>query len=189
MPLILFALGAVAAQAQMVRPAGAPRGPGVTTPAAVPGRTAPAAKIPVYWLDKAKGYEKALAIQKETGADIFLYFSRDYPTSEKGLCNWFENKRLTDQKVKNFLKGYIRVQVPLPSNPDSQKLAEEFDVRRCPAVFIIQPNGMRQYCKVIDWSEGKPEPFPPEDLIQIFQVRSTQPTGTTNSPAPASPAR
>lgn len=145
------------------------------------------AKIPSTWFDKAKGYDKALALQRETGADVFVYFSRQAPENEKGLCQWFENKGLNAPKVKDYLRGYIKVTVPLPSNPDCQKLAEEFEVRKCPAVFIVQTNGWRNYCKVFDWPGGRPKLFAPDELIQFFRARSGpsyQLPEDTGEPAP-----
>ena len=130
--------------------------------------------IPNSWFAKAKGYEKALALQKETGADLFVVFTRDAPASEKGLCEWFESKGLTASAVRDHLKNYIKVTVPLPSNPESQKMAEDFDVRKCPAVFIVQPNGRRNYCKVFEYPDGRPKLFAPETLVELFRARSSE---------------
>ena len=138
-----------------------------------PNSAAQSVKIPTSWFNKAKGYEKALELQKQTGADIFIYFSRQAPENEKGLCSWFEGKGLNTSKVKDYLRDYIKVDIPLPSNPDCQKLAQDFDVRKCPAVFIVQPNGLRNYCKVFDWPGGRPELYKPEELIEFFRARSS----------------
>jgi hypothetical protein len=158
--LLLLAIGmAVRASAQGPRPRGAP---------------AAESKVPSSWLLKAKGYEKAQTLQKETGADIVVYFSRQAPDNEEGLCRWFENKGLANNKVRDYLRGYIKVQVPIPSNPDCQKLAAAFEVKKCPAVFIEQTNGRRQACRVFDWSTGKPKLFDPEQLIELFRARSSE---------------
>lgn len=156
--LLLLAALSAAGQSQLRR------APAAASPAEV--------RIPTSWLQKARGYEKALELQKATGADIFIWFSRQAPSSEKGLCQWFENKGLNDQKVRKYLRDYIKVAVPLPANPDCQKLAEAFDVGKCPIVFIVQTNGWRQPCRVFDWSRGKPELFPAEELIELFRARS-----------------
>jgi hypothetical protein len=142
-------------------------------PASLPGasRSPDEVKVPNSWLAKAKGYEKAVALQKQTGADIFVYFSRS-SSGEGGLCQWFENNGLNQGKVRDYLRGYIKVQVPLPANPDCQKLAETFQVKKCPAVFIVQTNGRQQYCKVFDWATGKPKLLEPDQLIECFRVRS-----------------
>jgi hypothetical protein len=144
----------------------------VSALAQTPAPPAQTQKIPSSWFLKAKGYEKALALQKETGADIFVYFSRQAPNSEQGLCQWFENKGLNNGKVRDYLRGYIKVQVPLPSNPDCQKLAERFQVKKCPAVHIVQANGLQQFCRVFDWTAGQPKLFEPEQLIEFFRARS-----------------
>jgi hypothetical protein len=141
--------------------------------------TVVSAKIPAAWFNGAKGYEKAVELQRQTGADVFLYFSRDAPPDEKGLCHWFDAKELNDGTVRKYLRDYIRVQVPLPANPESQELAKSFQVKKCPAVFIIQPGGHREHCKVFDWSTGRPKLIPPEDLIKEFQVRSSERYSTT----------
>ena len=142
-------------------------------------------KIPNSWFSKAKGFEKALELQKETGADIFVVFTRESPPNEKGLCQWFDSKGLNAQKVREFLRGYIKVSVPLPSNPDTQKMATDFDVRKCPAVFIVQPNGKRYYCKVFEYPDGHPKVFPPETLIELFRARSSERYQNTQPPAPS----
>lgn len=130
-------------------------------------------KIPSKWFLKAKGYEEALELQKQTGADIFIYFTREAPASDKGLCRWFENKALGDVKMRKFLREYIKVHVPLPSNPDSQRLAEQFQVGKTPAVYIVQPNRRPQLVKVFDWSEGRPKLDPVETIIETCRVRSS----------------
>ncbi len=135
------------------------------------GSTVNASLIPFGWLDKAKGYEQALALQRQSGADIFIYFSSQ-KDDERGLCAWFESKGLENNQVKKYLKNYIRVKVPLPSNPDCQKLAEQFEVRRCPAIFIVQPGGLRQFCKVFTWENNRPKLNEPDALIETFRVRS-----------------
>lgn len=142
--------------------------------AQTPALTNTQARIPMSWLMKAKGYEKALELQQATGADIFVVFTRDVPANEKGLCEWFESKGLNASKVRDYLKDYIKVTVPLPSNPDCQKMAEDFEVRKCPAVFIVQPNGKKYFCKVFEYPEGRPKLFPPETLVELFRARSSE---------------
>lgn len=129
-------------------------------------------KIPSKWFLKAKGYEEALELQKQTGADIFIYFTRESPASEKGLCRWFENKALSDVKLRKYLRDYIKVHVPLPSNPDSQRLAEKFKVGKTPAIFVVQTNGFTQTVKVFDWSDGRPQLDPIDTIIQTIRTRS-----------------
>lgn len=149
--------------------------PGLSTLGQAPklGKIFGEGKIPSKWFQKAKGYEEALEIQKQTGADIFIYFTRQAPPSEKGLCGWFEKKALTDIKMRQFLRDYIKVHVPLPSNPETQKLAEQFNVQKTPAVFVVQPNKRPQYCPVFDWSKGRPELLPVEEIIEALRVRSS----------------
>ena len=130
-------------------------------------------KIPGRWLKKAKGYEEALEIQKETGADIFLYFARMVPSDQKGLCRWFEGKGLKTSPVNRLLKGYIKVQVTLPSKSADEDLAKKFKVGKCPAVVIVQPNGWKQYCRVFDWPQGKPKLKDPNELVEHFREQSS----------------
>jgi hypothetical protein len=146
----------------------------VATMAQMPSNTNEQQKLPNSWFMKAKGYEKALALQKGSGADILVVFTRDVPASEKGLCQWFDSKGLNASKVRDYLKDYIKVTVPLPSNPECQKMAEDFDVRKCPAVFIVQPDSKQYYCKVFEYPDGHPKLFPPETLIELFRARSSE---------------
>lgn len=169
----------------------APGQPPPLPPPTAAGAAQPPVKLPMSWLNKAKGYEKALELQKQTGADILIYFSRQAPENEKGLCNWFENATLTSSKLKDYLRDYIKVDVPLPSNPDCQKLAQDFDVRKCPAVFVVQPNGLKNYVKVFDWPGGKPKPYEPEELIEFIRARSSaryqKPDSASNETQPGTP--
>ena len=151
--------------------------------AELPLSTTEPPKIPNSWFNKAKGYEKALALQKETGADIFVVFTRDAPANEKGLCHWFDAKGLRASKVSDLLRDYIKVTVPLPSNPECQNMAKDFNVRKCPAVFIVQPNGKRSYCKVFEFLEGeRPKLYPPETLVELFLARSSERYQPADSP-------
>ena len=98
MLLLCAVFGWSSVQAQDKTPAG---GSPATTAAAVK-----VDQIPSSWFYKAKGYEKALALQKETGADLFIVFTRDAPSDQKGLCEWFRQKGLENNTVKKFLKNY-----------------------------------------------------------------------------------
>ncbi len=130
--------------------------------------------LPNKWFQKAKGYEQALELQQKTGADIFIYFSRQAPSDEKGLCKWFENKALSDIKIRKYLREYIKVQVPLPSNPDCQRLAETFQIGKTPAVYIVQQKRHPQRCPVFDWSDKKPKLLTADEMISVFRVRSSE---------------
>jgi hypothetical protein len=146
----------------------------LTLAAQMPSTTNMQQKIPNSWFSKAKGYEKALLLQKDTGADIFVVFTRDSPANEKGLCEWLESKGLSMSVVRDYLRDYIKVSVPLPSNPECQKMAEDFEVRKCPAVFIVQTDGKRYFCKVFEYPDGHPKLFPPETLVELFRARSSE---------------
>lgn len=129
--------------------------------------------IPKKWFLKAKGFEQAKELQEKTGADIFLYFSKNAPSNEKGLCRWFESKALGHIKIRKYLRQYIKVHVPLPSNPDSQRLAESLEVKRAPAVFIVQQKRRPQFCKLFEYPDGKPKLVEADEMIDMFRVRSS----------------
>ncbi len=130
-------------------------------------------KLPMGWLSNAKGYEKALELQKQTDACIFLYFKRNAPSNEKGLCSWFEKDLLNNSKVRKWLKNYIRVEVTLPSNPDTQKLGEQFQVNKTPALIICKPKGVPLRVKAFEYPNNKPEIVDPQTFIDWMKVRSS----------------
>jgi len=131
-------------------------------------------KIPGKWFKKAKGYQEALEVQKETGADIFLYFARMVPSDQKGLCRWWEKRGLKSSPVNRLLKEYIKVQITLPSKKEDEALAGEFKVGKCPSVVIVHPDGWKRYCKVFDWPQGKPKLKDPEELVEHIRSRSSE---------------
>ncbi len=130
-------------------------------------------KIPTKWFNGAKGYEKALEAQKQTQADIFIYFVRPNTPNEKGLCTWYENKGIKSQPVRRLLRGYVKVRVPLPANPRNQDLAKKFKVRKTPAVFVIHPDGWRNRCKTFNWDEKPLKLFEPDDLAENIRLNSS----------------
>lgn len=135
-------------------------------------------KLPMGWLKNAKGYEKALELQKETDADIFIYFKRGAPPNEKGLCNWFEKDLLNHAKVRKWLKNYIRVEVLLPSNPDTQRLGEKFNVNKTPTLIICRPQGLPQRVKAFEYPDNRPKPVEHETFIEWMKIRSSAPYQT-----------
>jgi hypothetical protein len=124
------------------------------------------------WFNGLKGYNEALEIQKQTGADIFVYFARYYPNDEEGLCKWWEKKGLTAKPIDAYLEDYVKVKILFPLNKKDEEAVKDFKVRKCPAVFIVQTNGFKNYCKVFQWPGGKPELIEPEPLIEVFRARS-----------------
>ena len=124
------------------------------------------------WFNGLKGYNEALEIQKQTGADLFVYFARYYPSSEEGLCKWWEKRGLRAPEVDKYLDDYIKVKFQYPLNKKEEEATADFKVRKCPAVFIVHTNGFKSYCKVFEWTNKEPELRKPEELIEIFRARS-----------------
>jgi len=144
----------------------------------LPGLVAPAGAsdlfdVPSKWFKQADGFEEALQVQKETGADLFIYFRRMIPEDQKGLCRWFEKRGLKKSTVSRYLRDYIKVEVTLPSNDEDEKVAERFEIGYCPVVVILQPSGWRNYCRPFDWPQNKPQLKQPDELIELFRANSS----------------
>lgn len=130
--------------------------------------------IPWKWYRGARGYEDALEIQKATQADIFIYFIRPNTPDEKGLCSWLEKKGIRSQPVKELLREYVKVVVPLPANPRNQDLAEKFHVNKTPAVFAVHPDGWRNRITVFHWDEDPLKLLEPEELEKAIRLNSSE---------------
>ncbi len=157
-------------------------------PVLPPGQ-AEAEKIPSKWFDRAKEFPEVLEIQKQTGADIFIFFARLVPCEQKGLCKWFEGKSLKTGPTNRLLKEYIKVQITLPSNEEDEALAAKYRVQSCPTLIIVQPDGHSSYCKPFEYPAGKPELKDPEVLVEEIRSKSSaryQPVAPTVS-EPAAP--
>ena len=138
--------------------------------AAVP----PGQEVSYKWYKKAKGYEEALALQKEIGADMFVYISNGVSKSSKGLCRWFETKGLKNQVVSRFLrKNYIKVELIMPSNKDTQALGKDLHMSKGPSVIIIQPNGRSSKINPFDWSMKEPRLKEGNVLVEEFTSKSS----------------
>ncbi len=131
-------------------------------------------KIPSKGFKRAKGYEEALELQKEIGADILLYFAR-LERNEKGLCRWFENKGLKHGDVQKFIKNYIYVYVQLPSNKQDEELAKSFNIGLSPSVYVVKPDSrFPQKVPVFEWDQNKnPKLRSPEEIIESIRSRSS----------------
>lgn len=126
-------------------------------------------KVSTKWNQGAHGYKKALAAQAENGADVFVWFSRQSPSDEKGLCSWFEKKGLSDIKVRQAMRSFNRVHVALPGNPDNQRMAEEFNVSKTPACYLVWTNGWkRRISSPFDWSTGRPKLRNGEEIASLI---------------------
>lgn len=125
------------------------------------------------WFQNGKGYEEAVAIQKQTGADMLVYFARYYPNDEEGLCHWWEKRGLQHPSVEKLLRDYVKVKFTYPLKKDDEALAAPFRVNKCPAVFIVSTNGWRHRVAVFDWPNNQPELKKPENLISDIRAQSS----------------
>ncbi len=124
------------------------------------------------WFNEFKGYQEALELQKQTGADIFLYFVRFLPEDEKGLCHWFETRGLAQLPVAKLLRDYLKVKVTYPLSKDAEAAMADFKVTKCPAVYIIKTDGHHNRCMVFEWPGGKPELLDANKLVELFRSKS-----------------
>lgn len=140
------------------------------------------------WFNDADGYRDALALQEKTGVEIFLYFYRHDLPDEKGLCSWFEKRGLQEGDVKKLLETYIKVQVQLPIKKKDQPLFSTFRFNKCPAVFIVPPNGWSQRCQVFDWDNRRPKLKEQDVLVQEILTKTESAKVSNNWRKPPDPS-
>jgi hypothetical protein len=131
-------------------------------------RAEEAVRIPSKYLLYARGYEKALALQQQTGADIFVYVSHKVPAGAKGLCNWWEKHAMQNGDVVRALEGMIKVELPLPSDGDTEELAATFRLWKGPTLVVVSPSGHKRSIRVFDWPDGKPELKEPDEIAALI---------------------
>lgn len=172
--------------------AGLPSAAPAETPASLapsPAGTvaAPAAGVeaPGKWFKNAGGYQEALEIQKQTGADIFLFFANIDDDNQKGLCNWLETRGFDAGPVRKFLKEVIKVKATIPSNDDTEALAAAFGVKKCPSVYMVHPNGKRMRCNTFTYENKRPELPEPEVLAEQFRSQTSQGVAAAQAAAAA----
>lgn len=138
------------------------------------GPNDPAAKFPEKkWFQNGKGFAEALELQKQTGADLFVYFARYYPNDQEGLCKWWERRGLQHPDVEKLLRGYLKVKFSYPLGKDDEALAAPFNVNKCPAVYIVSTNGWRHRVAVFEWPGGEPELKKPDVLVNDIRSQSS----------------
>jgi len=54
-----------------------------------------------------RDHEELLALQKQTGACLFLYFKNPNVTSESGLCGWYEKHVAGDMGWRKAMRYYL----------------------------------------------------------------------------------
>ena len=125
------------------------------------------------WFRGVDGLEEAKELQKVFDADIFVYFANYSPSDQKGLCNWFEKKSLFETPVQATLRDYLKVKIEFPLNNKDTAAVEPFGVNKCPAIFVVQPNGRRNRLSAFEWPDGKPELILPKDLDVVLRQKSS----------------
>lgn len=125
------------------------------------------------WFQNGKGYAEALEIQKQTGADLFVYFARYYPNDQEGLCKWWEKRGLQHPDIEKLLRGYVKVKFSYPLNRDDEALVAPYNVNKCPAVFVVSTNGWRHRVAVFEWPGGEPELKKPDALERDIRAQSS----------------
>ncbi|HMO49542.1 MAG TPA: hypothetical protein PKE26_03530 [Kiritimatiellia bacterium] len=144
------------------------------TLATVMAQPAGAPKVPKgKWFEGDRGYQEALELQKQTGADILLYFFRHDASDEKGLCTWWERHGLQNGRVSKFLQDYIKVKVKMPLKPSARETFAPFKFNKTPAVYIVRAGGgFPVRCPVFNWPNNKPELKSAQELITMFTQAS-----------------
>lgn len=124
------------------------------------------------WFVQDKGYAEALALQKETGADIIVYVSQYAPPDRKGLSTWFERKGLQHGQMVDGLRPYLKVRVALPLSKKDEAAFSALKISNGPALHVVQTNGRSYRIGPFDWPGGKPEIKDPAALLQEIRSRS-----------------
>jgi hypothetical protein len=130
--------------------------------------------IPNRFLTRSRGYEEALELQRQTGADIFLYISHQTPSSARGLCTWWVNRGMRAGNVQRWLRHYIKVELPLPSDAETRAIAERFNLWEGPTVAVIHPNRFSRTIRVFDRAPGgRMQLKSSEEIIQAIRDASS----------------
>jgi len=144
---------------------------------AQPPADGPQAKVPKgKWFDNERGYLEALELQKQTGADIILYFFRYDLKDEKGLCTWWERHGLQNGRISKFLQDYIKVKVQMPLRTKEKETFARFTFNKTPAVYIVKPTGFPQKINPFEWPNNKPDLKDHQTLISEIEKASTPKT-------------
>ncbi len=134
----------------------------------------PAAKVPeLEWFRGASGYERALELQKATGADIFVVFYREDIPDEKGLYRWLKTKGFETALVHNALRDYIKVKVELNKKAHEKLAVKEFNVKKTPATFVVWTNGWSKRCVFFDWSRKQPKLLAADKIVEELKKNSS----------------
>lgn len=132
-------------------------------------------KISRKWLGGLKGYHEAVELQKQTGADMIVYFADYGPNSQKGLCNWWEQRGMDSGEVKKLLDEFIKVKVELPLNSREEEAFTAYRVNKAPAIFVVRPDSLDfpSRVTVFDWEMKKPKLKEPEEIAELIRSRSS----------------
>ncbi|HOE00638.1 MAG TPA: hypothetical protein PLD40_07575 [Kiritimatiellia bacterium] len=132
-------------------------------------------QVPSKWFTGADRYPQLLALQKETGACILVYFKRVSEASEKGLCSWFEKGFYPDIAWRKAMRYFIKLEIQLPGGSATRELAEQFKVNKTPAIFVVKPGStFHQRLMVFDYPKGsRPEPIPVPTVLNNLKERAT----------------
>jgi len=126
------------------------------------------------WFTGTRGYARALAEQKEIGADMVVLFFRDVPSGEKGLHRWFRKETLNSWPVDRLLRDYIKVEILVRANDRRvQPLLEEYFVNKTPRFVVRRPDGWKERVDCFEWSGRQPKPLAPEEFVKRVRAVSS----------------
>jgi hypothetical protein len=126
------------------------------------------------WFKGETGYEEAQALQKQTGADMFVLFYNLNDKSEKGLFKWLENRGLKTTDVRTLLRDYIKVKIRMNKKATREIAQRDFMVKSTPATYLVWSNGWTRRCQFFDWSGTRPRLENSETMARIILTNSSE---------------
>lgn len=97
---------------------------------------------PEDWFERARGYEEARELQMELDADMLIFIASRKPAGPTRRSRQLENEILRRRDMQQFLAPYVKVKLTIPSDPDTNELAEEkFRVKYGPRLIVMRPGG------------------------------------------------
>lgn len=100
-----------------------------------PARTPATPSVPLeHWLYGAAGYERAVAMQRESNLPLVVYFYADWCP----YCRTLDNQYLPSAEVQDYLRGVIKVRINPEQGTAERALGVQYGVKGYPSFFVIR---------------------------------------------------
>lgn len=118
------------------------------------------------WLNGNDGMREAMRLYEEQGRPIFVYFYTDWCP----YCRQFERELLSEDYVREYLGGVIKVRINPEKGPGELMISQHYGVRGYPALFMHSSRSkVMSAINRLAIEDGQPRLLEAEEFVDVLR--------------------